>query len=138
MTNIFDSKMILNTRPTGVSIASRLSNTFAAKSGSTDTDNWMVGYNKDLLISVWTGYDDNRMITSKSDTYVAKYIWADIVEDYFKNKNTTWYETPDDVIDIYLNPITGFYGNFNDYTKKLYFKKSNIPWYIRLMTENTI
>lgn len=136
MTNIFDSNMTYNTRPTGVSIANRLSNTFAAKSGSTDTDNWMIGYNKDLLVSVWTGYDDNRNITTKSDTLMAKYIWADSVEAYFKNKNTTWYETPDDVISISLNPITGFYGTFKDYTKPLYFKKSNIPWYIRLITDD--
>lgn len=136
MSNIFDSKMIYNTRPTGVAIASRLTNKYAAKSGSTDTDNWMIGYNQDILVSIWTGYDDNRTITTKSDTLTAKYLFADIIESYFKNKNTTWYTKPDDVISVYLNPITGFYGSFGDYTKPLYFKKSNIPWYLRLLTSN--
>jgi membrane carboxypeptidase/penicillin-binding protein len=133
MTNIFDTNITYNTRPTGIQISSRLTNTFAAKSGSTDTDNWMIGYNKDLLVSIWTGYDDNREITQRSDKLVAKYLFADIVESYFKNKNTTWYETPDDVIKVKLNPITGFYGNFFEYTKYLYFKRTNIPWYLRLL-----
>ena len=29
-----------------------LSNKYAAKSGSTDTDNWMIGYNKDIYMQV--------------------------------------------------------------------------------------
>ncbi len=133
MTNIFDTNISYNTRPTGVTISSRLSNTFAAKSGSTDTDNWMIGYNPDVLISIWTGYDDNRMITKKSDKLAAKYLFADIAEEYFQNKNTTWYNKPDDVINVTLNPITGFYGNLYEYTKDLYFKRSNIPWYLKLL-----
>ncbi len=133
MCNIFDSRIIFNTRPTGVTIASRLTHTYAAKSGSTDTDNWMIGYNQDILVSVWTGYDDNRLITKKQDTVIAKYLWADIVEGYLKNKNTTWYQTPDDVISVSLDPITGFYAGFNNYSKPLYFKKSNIPWYLHLL-----
>ena len=135
MNNIFDSSIIYNTRPTGVAISSRLSNQFAAKSGSTDTDNWMIGYNKDLLVSIWTGYDDNKLVTSKNDKLICKYLFADIMENYFKDKNTTWYETPDDVIAVKLNPITGFYGTFFEYTKYLYFKKTNIPWYLRILPE---
>ena len=133
MNNIFDSSIIYNTRPTGVAISSRLTNKFAAKSGSTDTDNWMIGYNKDLLVSIWTGYDDNRLISKKTDKLICKYLFADIVEEYFKN--TTWYQTPDDVIAVKLNPITGFYGNFFEYTKYLYFRRSNIPWYLRLIND---
>ena len=37
---------------------------YAGKSGSTDTDNWMIGYNKNLLVGIWCGYDDNRLINS--------------------------------------------------------------------------
>lgn len=133
MNHIFDSKLVFNTRPTGVSIASRLTHKYAAKSGSTDTDNWMIGYTPEILVSVWTGYDDNRIILKKQDKVIAKYLWADIIESYLKNKNTTWYKTPDDVISVSLDPITGFYASFNSYTKPLYFKKSNIPWYLRLL-----
>lgn len=133
MTSIFDNNLTYNIRPTGVSIKSLLrSGKFAAKSGSTDTDNWMVGYNNDVVISVWTGYDDNRLITSTEDTKFGKYIWADSINAYYKSskKTPTWYETPDDVISVELNPMTGFYAGITEYTKPLYFKKSNLPWFI--------
>lgn len=135
MTSIFDNNLTYNIRPTGVSIKSLLTNgKFAAKSGSTDTDNWMVGYNSDIALSVWTGYDDNKLITSSEDTKFGKYIWADAINAYYKstNKKPSWYDTPSDVISIELNPMTGFYASFSGYTKPLYFKKSNLPWFYNI------
>lgn len=133
MTSIFDNNMTYNIRPTGGRLVSLLSHKYAAKSGSTKTDNLMVGYNKDILISVWTGYDDSRVIENHDDTTFGKYIWADSIEAYLKNKQTSWYETPSDVISVELNPMTGFYPEVGDYYKKIYFKRSNIPWYIELL-----
>ena len=133
MTSIFDNNMTYNIRPTGGRLVSLLSHKYAAKSGSTKTDNLMVGYNPDILISVWTGYDDSRIIENHEDTTFGKYIWAESVESYLQGKQTSWYETPTDVISVDLNPITGFYPEVGDYYKKIYFKKSNIPWYIELL-----
>lgn len=132
MTSVFDNNMTYNIRPTGVAIKSLLSTKYAAKSGSTDTDNWMVGYNPDIVVSVWTGYDDNTPIITSEDAKFGKYIWADTVEAYYKITGITpsWYETPADVIGIELNPTTGFYAGFNEYTKIIYFKKDNLPWFI--------
>ncbi len=137
MTSVFDNNMTYNIRPTGVSIKSLLSTKYAAKSGSTDTDNWMVGYNPDIVVSVWTGYDNNDPIISTNDAKFGKYIWADTVEAYYKitNKPKTWYDTPDDVIGIEINPTTGFYASFNEYAKTMYFKKSNLPWFINIEKE---
>lgn len=132
MTSIFDNRLTYNIRPTGATIASLLSHKYAGKSGSTDTDNWMVGYNQDIVACVWTGYDDNRIIEKTSDLRFGKYIWADIVEGYNQNQGT-WYETPPDIISIDLNPMTGFYPSFSEYSKPMYFNKNNIPWYILLL-----
>ncbi len=133
MTSVFDSNMTYNIRPTGVSIKSLLNGKYAAKSGSTDTDNWMIGYNPDIVLTVWTGYDDNRFIIKNEETKYGKYIWADVIENYYKSNNLShsWYDTPNDIIGIELNPITGFYGSFNEYTKVLYFRKDNLPWFIK-------
>ena len=136
MTSIFDNNLTYNIRPTGVSIKSLLVNSkFAAKSGSTDTDNWLVGYNPDIVISVWTGYDNNTLITNTEDSKFGKYIWADSINAYYKstNINPSWYETPSDVISMELNPMSGFYASFGEYTKPLYFKKSNLPWFINII-----
>ena len=136
MASVFDNNIIYNTRPTGTVISSLLTHKLAGKSGSTDTDYWMVGYNKDIVVGVWTGYDNNSKITKANESRYAKYVFASVIESYLKEKNTSWYETPQDVLSIELNPITGFYGGFNEYTKKVYFKKNNIPWYIRILYIN--
>lgn len=133
MTSIFDNAMTYNIRPTGGRIAALLHNKYAGKSGTTDTDNWMLGFNPDITIGVWSGYDDNREITDISDLQFAKYLWADCVEGYLKNKNTKWYQKPSDIVSVDLNPMTGFYPSFTDYYKPLDFKQNNIPWYIQLL-----
>lgn len=132
MTSVFDNNMTYNIRPTGVAVKSLLTTKYAAKSGSTDTDNWMVGFNPDIVVTVWTGYDDNSLIINTQDAKFGKYIWADAVEAYYKitQKSPSWYQMPDDVIGIEINPTTGFYGAFGDYTKPIYFKKENLPWFI--------
>ena len=70
-------------------------------------------------------------------TKFGKFIWADSVEAYYRvtGTNPTWYKTPDDVIEIELSPFSGFYAGFGEYTKKLYFRKKNLPWYISLLKE---
>jgi len=129
MTNMFDNKLSINISVTGASLKSMLSQKYAGKSGSTNTDNWMVGYNNNLLLGIWCGYDDNRVIESGQGTFI-KYIWAEIMEKYTSKLKNNWYQTPNDVTSIVLNPITGKLGNNNEYSKKLYFNVNNIPWYI--------
>ena len=137
MTSIFDDGLTYNIRPTGVSLTSLLKHTYSAKSGSTDTDNWMVGYNPDICVVVWTGFDDNKEIVKSADLKSAKYIWADSVEaSYYNNKEGNWYETPNNVIGVELNPMTGFYPSFDSYYKTIYLKKENLPWYVRLLYKN--
>lgn len=136
MTFVFDNGITYNIRPTGASIASMLNGKYAGKSGSTDTDNWMVGYNPNILFIVWTGYDDNRIIETIEDIRFGKYIWADVISKYKVTKFGSWYEKPNDIIGIDLNPMTGFYASFNEYHRTIYFRKSNIPWYIRLLYTN--
>ncbi len=133
MTSIFDNRITYNLRPTGASIASMLNAKFAGKSGSTDTDSLFVGYNKDVTISVWCGYDDNRPLVLVDDLKASKYIFADVANYYGRTHNLGWYETPSDVIGVNLNPMTGFYPSLEQYSKPIYFKKDNIPWYVELL-----
>ncbi|MFR7881389.1 MAG: hypothetical protein ACLU5J_07935 [Christensenellales bacterium] len=108
MTSVFDDNMTYNIRPTGVSIKSMLTTKYAAKSGSTDTDNWMVGYNPDIVVSVWSGYDNNKEIISSLDAKFGKYILAKIqLVAYYRITGITpsWYENrPQDVISVEINP----------------------------------
>ena len=129
MTNMFDNNLSINISVTGASLKSLITQKYAGKSGSTDTDNWMIGYNKNLVLGIWCGYDDNRKIINGNGTFI-KYIWAEIMEKYTTKFNNNWYETPPNVTSIILNPITGNLPKNSEYSKKLYFNINNIPWYI--------
>lgn len=127
LTNVFDNQIRINISPTCSSINSLLNGTYAAKSGSTDFDGWIVGYNNNIILGIWTGYDDNRKISNKETKYI-KYIWADIMRQY--NKKNYWYQTPNNIIGIKLNPITGMINNEDKYQKYLYYDINNLPEFL--------
>ena len=106
-----------------------LTQKYAAKSGSTDYDGLIVGYNNNITLGIWTGYDDNRVL-EKSEAKYIKYIWAYIMENYNKNKKNTWFKTPSNVISIRLNPINGNIGMYNEYQKYLYYEIDNLPEFL--------
>lgn len=135
MTNVFDNRLAINISTTGAAIANRLTKTYAAKSGSTNTDNWMIGYNNEIVLGIWTGFDDNKFIDNSEVKFI-KFIWAEIMEEYMQNKADAWYELPRNVIPISLNPISGAVAHSNEYKKDLYFRNDNLPWYIYEETSN--
>lgn len=130
MTNVFDNRLALNINVTGAPISNMLTKKYAAKSGSTDFDNWIVGYNKKIVLGIWTGYDDSRVIINAEEQKYIKYIWAEAVEKYMQNRGEGWYEMPKNVTALALNPISGFYSGPKNFTKLLYFKRDNLPWYL--------
>ena len=104
MTSTYNSNFIDYNNPTVMSIASKISNKYAIKTGSSGTDCWIVGYNKNILMLTWNGYDDNREVDVK-DNLISKNIWVDTVENLSIEKE--WYEMPSNVVGIPLNAITG-------------------------------
>ena len=95
------------TKPTGLIISDKLNEKYAIKTGSTNTDFWTVGYNKNKLMLVWTGNDDGSDVPITKSIY-AKNIFADTINNIkYNDNNNSWYETPEDVIAIPLDPITG-------------------------------
>ncbi len=92
--------------PTALVIASQLSRKYAIKTGTTNSDYWTVGYNPDILMISWTGYDDNREVENNY-AHITNHIWADTVEEILKDKEANWYETPDNVVGEVLDAVTG-------------------------------
>ena len=94
--------------PTCLSIAPKMTHKYAIKSGTTNTDNLIFGYNKDLVVGIWTGYDDNKEVSSK-DSSNLKNTWVDIMEKCLEGKTDeeTWYETPSNVVGVAIDPISG-------------------------------
>lgn len=129
LTYTYDQAFIDYNYPTVISLISKITNKYSIKTGTTDTDMWIIGYNKNAILSIWNGYDDNRAITS-DDTGYHKNIWIDTMEDYLKDKDNDWYEMPDNVVGVLVNPITGEIAKDEDEKKKVfYFLKGTEPSY---------
>ena len=114
--------------PTCLSIAPKMTHKYAIKSGTTNTDNLIFGYNKDLVVGMWTGYDDNKDVSS-SDSSNLKNAWVDIMESYLEGKtdDETWYETPSNVVGVAIDPISGKAANDSSKAKVLYYIKGTEP-----------
>ncbi len=106
LTSTYDSAFKDYNNPTIINLASKISRKYAMKTGSTGTDCWMIGYNPDVLMLVWNGYDDNRELNG-TNSNISKNIWVETVEEYLKNKESTWYEKPDNVVGIPRDAVTG-------------------------------
>lgn len=92
--------------PTALTIASKLSRKYAIKTGTTDTDFWIAGYNPDIVMVTWVGMDDNSSL-SANDSYISKNIWADTVEDILGDTESSWYEAPENVVGVVLDAVSG-------------------------------
>ena len=114
------------TSATASTIASKLSRKYAIKTGTTPTDYWTVGYNKDDLMLVWLGYDNNREFTKGYST-VAKNIWADTMEEIQTGIEDNWYKTPNDVVGIILDSVTGEVTNDQSRAIMYYYLKGSEP-----------
>lgn len=120
MTYTYNQNFIDYNYPTLISLLPDITHKYAIKSGTTNTDLWIMGYNKDVVLGVWNGYDDNSEITSSDYSY-HKNIWIDTMEGYFKNHEASWYDIPDNVVGVLVNPITGVLANENDPKKEMFF-----------------
>lgn len=127
LSNTYNSDYINYNSPTAIGIKGRLTKKYAIKTGTTDNDHWIIGYNKDALLMLWTGLDDNSK-SGSNYSKITKNIWADTIEESLKNKEDDWYEMPQNVVAIPLDPVS---GNFvtNGKNTMYYFVKGSEPKY---------
>lgn len=114
------------TTPTALTVSSGFTNKYAIKTGSTNTDFWIVGYNKDALVMTWMGYDDNKAVTSRVRTS-SKKAWTKTIEYALKDIDTSWYETPENIVAIPLDAVTGKVTNDNNKVALYYYVKGSEP-----------
>jgi 1A family penicillin-binding protein len=129
LTATYDTDYIDYNYPTAISLAAKLKHTYALKSGTTSGDNWNIGFNKNVVCAVWVGYDDNSEL-STSDYKYAQNIWYKSIEEYQSDlaSDEGWYEKPDNVVGVIVEPITGKPATDDDEKKKLmYFLKGTEP-----------
>ncbi|MFD1361608.1 transglycosylase domain-containing protein [Lentibacillus salinarum] len=128
MTGMFDRSLDGYMAVTGSSIADELSRTYAGKSGTTDSDSWMVGYSPSLVTGIWTGYDDNKQITKTAEEAYAKDIWAAFMEAAHEDRDEQSFDVPDGVVAVGIDPATGKRATpYCDTSRIMYFEKGTEP-----------
>lgn len=127
LTNSYAKELIDYTYPTCIGIAPKMTKTYAIKTGTTNTDHLIFGYNPDAILGIWMGYDDNKETDIKEGNNM-KNIWVDTMEEYLKDKENNWYKTPENVVGVLVNPITGEIATEeSNKTKIFYYIKGTQP-----------
>ncbi|GGC86369.1 penicillin-binding protein 2D [Thalassobacillus devorans] len=128
MTGMFDSSLDGYMRVTGSSIAGKLSRPYSGKSGTTNTDSWMIGFSPELVTGIWTGYDQGKQITRTSELQYSKDIWADVMEQSHQDRTFSTLKAPEGVVGVYVDPATGLRATpYCDTQRLMYFEEDKIP-----------
>lgn len=120
LTNTYSSDFIDYNYPTLISLSGKLKKKYAVKTGTTNTDRLIFGYNKDLLIGVWSGYDDNRE-NEENENQITKNIWYETIEECLKDKEDSWYEMPNNIVGVLVDPITGELATEKTQHKRMFY-----------------
>lgn len=138
LTSTYNYKFIDYNYPTCYDIAGNLNHKYSIKTGTTDKDHLIFGYNPNILIGIWSGYDDNKDSKSSDGKYIKK-MWVEIAEKYNKNKKDKWYKTPDNVVGVLVNPISGIPTTNEDKNATVfYYIKGTEPTYENKTLEDLI
>lgn len=127
LTNTYADELVDYNYPTMINYASQMKKKYAIKTGTTNSDRLIFGYNKDLIVGVWTGYDDNRD-TPTDDRAISQKIWLETIDGCLENKENNWYKTPNNVVGVLVDPISGELATNDSVHKKItYYIKGTEP-----------
>jgi membrane peptidoglycan carboxypeptidase len=86
--------------------------TVSAKSGSSDWDSLIVGYNPQMTLALWNGYDENKALTTTDERKICRTIFKEVFNAIYPKENTgPWYIPNDNILTQRVNPITGQFSN---------------------------
>lgn len=88
MTNTFNPKI---KRATGLVIAPSIKYPLAGKSGLTDYDSYMIGFNPKYTVGVWSGFIDNTPLTISEDKRLSKTIFLVAFNTLMDKEPYIWY-----------------------------------------------
>lgn len=89
----------------------------AGKTGSTNEhrDAWFVGFNADLVASVWFGFDRNRTLgKGEYAAQTALPVWIDFMREALHDKPEALLPQPPNAIYVRINPNTGALASSSD------------------------
>ena len=128
MTGMFDATLSDYSPATGLSIRPKMTHTYAGKSGTTNTDQWMIGYTPTLTAGVWNGYDQGKTLTTQTDLAATKRIWIDFMESVLEGTKKQTFEVPDGVEGVLIDIETGKLAtDLCEKQRFVYVKSEDVP-----------
>ncbi len=106
-------------------------NDLAGKTGTTDDqrDTWFSGFNRDIVCTVWVGFDDVRPLgRHETGSRAALPMWIDFMGRVLKDKPETNFYKPDDIISARINIVNGLLAHPADESAIIEtFRKDYLP-----------
>ncbi len=90
--------------------AGTLTKPLAGKTGTTDdyTNALFIGFSPSLVAGVWVGRDQNETLGNlETGSRAALPIWADFMRSALTAKPLGYFDIPDDVIKVWIDPVSG-------------------------------
>ncbi|MBP2002759.1 1A family penicillin-binding protein [Paenibacillus shirakamiensis] len=104
MTHLMES--VFETGGTGNRVSSVMKRPVAGKTGTTNTDAWLVGFTPELSTAVWIGYDKGKALATAESRKAAP-IFAAFTEKALEQVPPKIFPIPDGVVSVYVDPDSG-------------------------------
>ena len=113
MTNLLRGVLVRGTGIRAASLAATWS--LAGKTGTVDdnTDAWFVGFDPNITVGVWLGYDDKRksLGTAEQGSFAALPIWMEFMKEYIAHRpdkdHPPQFEAPGNIVFLSVDKATG-------------------------------
>ncbi len=137
MTGMFDPVFNDYTPSTGLSMRQKQTRPYAAKSGTTISDQYLIGYSPSLTAGIWTGFDKGKQLVESSDKIASKKIWIDFMEEAHKGKKPEPFIPPKGVKSVVVDIETGGIAVEGcDKQRLIFVKEKDMPQ--KLCTDKTL
>ncbi|NGP44702.1 penicillin-binding protein [Bacillaceae bacterium SIJ1] len=127
MTGMFDQELNGYTTVTGQDLVSELHRPYAGKSGTTNTDTWMIGFTPQLVSTVWLGYDQGQTLDIPAEKVASKKIWADVMEKSHEGLPLRTFQATEGVIPVAIDPSSGKRATTSCKGRMMYFERGTAP-----------
>jgi penicillin-binding protein 2D len=128
MTGMFDKKLNGYASVTGSNVISKMTRPYAGKSGTTETDSWMIGFTPQLVTAVWTGYDKGKPLELTVEKTYAKNIWIHFMESALQDAPVKKFKKTKGVVGVYVDPENGMLATGDCPVKRMtYFAAGTEP-----------
>lgn len=104
-------------------------NDLAGKTGTTNSqvDVWFAGYNPDLVVTTWVGYDTPKPLHEYA-AQLALPIWIDFMKVALKGIPEREMKLPSNIVQVRINPSNGLLAQPNQTNAIMeYFKEGQLP-----------